>query len=510
LQAAVALHAAEDDIALEYGCQLGATTALLAARCRQVIGVDLARSLDVTTVRGTSSRSHATAAEAGLPPNVRLEVLDLFDILALQAACPEPISLIVIDISSVLGADMPLAALALCRQLERLFAPSLRAVVIKSKAVARLERSLITGAALLAAGRGAPPDPAQNRNGSDQNKTGLDQSNNGSQLAQNRTEAVPGAPSLPSKAMPWRVVGTLGVSEYRAAALRLLEIDLPLPARVLEIGCHMGTTTAIIDRRARELGGGSAIGVDVSDSIIDRARALHPTVSFLEADAWDVTAIQEVGRGASLLLLDVGGVSSAHAELDAVALISQLRSALPLLRAVVVKSHCVRSLAIQLRPWRNIRGLGPRQAAEQGAAAAAAAAKLEKEEAASNGEGPGEAHTLAIQLQPWRNIPGVVARQAAGQGAAAATAAAAKLEKEEAASNGEGPGKAHPLAIQLRPWRNVGAEGARQAAEQGAAAAAAAAIKRMEGKDAAVLKGGGWGSLTLGLIGYTRGMWGRK
>ena len=122
------------------------------------------------------------------------------------------------------------------------------------------------------------------------------------------------------------------------------------------------------------------VGVDVSASIVDRARALHPQVTAFEvADAWDLAALQRVARrhlavppaslgaasdpysvdmdgqgegmaGPELLLLDVGGLSGAHGELDTLALIRSLASAFsPTLNAIVVKSLCLRTIALQFQ-----------------------------------------------------------------------------------------------------------------------------------------------------------------
>jgi len=47
---------------------------------------------------------------------------------------------------------------------------------------------------------------------------------------------------------------------------------------VLEIGCHFGTSTSIL---ARAVGSsGSAVGVDIGDSIIGQAKQRHPDVEF--------------------------------------------------------------------------------------------------------------------------------------------------------------------------------------------------------------------------------------
>ena len=82
------------------------------------------------------------------------------------------------------------------------------------------------------------------------------------------------------------------------------------------------------------------------------------------ADAWDLAGLQRVTRrhlapghtgaadeaGPEMILLDVGGLSGAHGELDTLALIRALCSTFsPTLKAVVVKSHCLRTIALQFR-----------------------------------------------------------------------------------------------------------------------------------------------------------------
>eukprot|EP00966_Prymnesium_polylepis_P191222 4432013-Prymnesium_polylepis.1 len=62
------------------------------------------------------------------------------------------------------------------------------------------------------------------------------------------------------------VVATVGVAEYRRAALQLLEAG----GSALEIGSHTGTSTAMLHDAAAARGG-RCVGVDVSESIIKRA-----------------------------------------------------------------------------------------------------------------------------------------------------------------------------------------------------------------------------------------------
>ena len=54
-------------------------------------------------------------------------------------------------------------------------------------------------------------------------------------------------------------------------------------------------------------------------------------------------------------MLDVGGLSGANGFLDAISLLRQLCATMgPALRAIVIKSTCVRAVAMQLRPVREL------------------------------------------------------------------------------------------------------------------------------------------------------------
>ena len=100
----------------------------------------------------------------------------------------------------------------------------------------------------------------------------------------------------------------------------------------------------------------------MSGSIVKRAEKLHPqhsNLNFEVGDAWSVLGLQKAcremvsdggGAGPQLLCVDVGGLSGAHGELDLLALLQQLASTFgDSLEAIVVKSHCLRSTAMQLR-----------------------------------------------------------------------------------------------------------------------------------------------------------------
>jgi hypothetical protein len=87
-----------DDSILEIGCEWGTTTALLAARCKVVIGTDVSR---VCIERARQSH-----------PGVRFEVLDAFDVRA-ALDLHEPFSKIYVDLSGFSGYRALLDVIAL-------------------------------------------------------------------------------------------------------------------------------------------------------------------------------------------------------------------------------------------------------------------------------------------------------------------------------------------------------------------------------------------------------------
>ena len=103
--------------------------------------------------------------------------------------------------------------------------------------------------------------------------------------------------------------------------------------------------------------------MDVSASIVERGRRRYGGAVRLDvADAWDGDSLDAAIERSSgwrerfgsacpeLICVDVGGLSGASGALDALALLRQLASRYrSSLKAVVIKSSCVRSLATSLR-----------------------------------------------------------------------------------------------------------------------------------------------------------------
>ena len=317
-QAVIATILDSSDVVLEIGCQLNSLTRLMSERASAVVGVDLDRKAPTTSELRSNGfyRKHSDPAELGLS-NVAFHLMDTWDLqILLEAVRAGPhaaVSIVVVDMTVVLGNDLVLEVLALLRALHRLLSP--RALVVKSRALAGLQHRL-------------RPAPA----------------------------ACPLSADLQRRVL---LIAADLVHDYRCAALSRLHLLKPGES-ALEIGCHVGASTALLDQAIAARGGGRCVGVDVSDAIIGRARALHPNVLFEVADAWDaaslVSSLERCGVGPpSLLLLDVGGLSGSSGTLDALALMRVLCALFhSSLRVLVIKSSCMRTLAMQLRPTREV------------------------------------------------------------------------------------------------------------------------------------------------------------
>ena len=107
-----------EDVILELGCEWGTTTALLAARCREVVGTDV---------------SHECVGRARqMHPGLRFEVLDAFDVrAALEIGLP--FTKVYLDLSGFSGYRSLLDVIALLTMYATVLRPE--AIVIKSGAL---------------------------------------------------------------------------------------------------------------------------------------------------------------------------------------------------------------------------------------------------------------------------------------------------------------------------------------------------------------------------------------
>ncbi len=146
------------------------------------------------------------------------------------------------------------------------------------------------------------------------------------------------------------IVATVGVQEYRST--------IPGTVRpndfVLEVGCHCGTTTALLHKHAAH-----CMGVDVGNKIIAQAQQRYPYIDFRVGNAWKTgqllrflqdykaTTKNKTIQGFDVIYVDVGGLSGSDGLLEAIQLVSSLGYALEP-RCIVIKSLCMQRLSTKL------------------------------------------------------------------------------------------------------------------------------------------------------------------
>ena len=191
---------------------------------------------------------------------------------------------VVVDAAALLGFDLPLDTLALCEGLRRR-QETPPTILVRSSALATLSGRLCAGDDLERIARILRMH--------DERPT-LD-----------NTRIYETQPVI---------VGARGVREYR----NCIETVVRPGDRVLELGCHFGTTTAMLANAASY-----AMGVDVGTSIIASAKEQHPTIDFMVGDAWGVSGLARLGPW-DAVFVDVGGLSGADGTLDALAIARSL------------------------------------------------------------------------------------------------------------------------------------------------------------------------------------------
>lgn len=167
--------------------------------------------------------------------------------------------------------------------------------------------------------------------------------------------------------LPCQVVAAVGVPEYRDTIPHTVRAG----DAVLEIGCHLGTSTALIHEAASMdgddgRGKGYCIGIDIGAKIIRGAQTRHSHIYFEEGDAWRTAALLRIQQtflqqqtsqalinprtGFDVVYVDVGGLSGQDGIIESLSLISALANALEP-RCIVIKSVCMRRLSSTLVPY---------------------------------------------------------------------------------------------------------------------------------------------------------------
>jgi len=162
-------------------------------------------------------------------------------------------------------------------------------------------------------------------------------------------------------------VAVVGVEEYR----RTIPYVVKRGDNIVELGCHSGTTTALVHNAAKlvrnedEKPEGYCIGLDIGPKIIEQAKREHPDVHFVVGDAWKTLDLLRVKNkaypescsdefdGFDVVYADIGGLSGPDGVLDSLSLLDGLGNALEP-RCIVIKSLCMMRLASSLRSYSDI------------------------------------------------------------------------------------------------------------------------------------------------------------
>lgn len=245
-----------------------------------------------------------------------IESLEQWRRVLLQAS--DTYDVLVLDLNNIVGNDLDLSAFAILKEFDAVF-PTYRVVIVKSLSLNQWAARLVH--------------------------------------AQSWVDNVGQHDDIP----PPHIVGTVGVREYRNT--------IPCTVRpgdaVLEVGCHLGTSTILLEEGARATGHGYALGVDVSSNIIEGAKARYPDVTFAVGNAWKTAVLLRIQRehcedktptriGFDVCYIDVGGLSGSDGLLEALSLLSAIMNALEP-RSIVIKSLCIRRLCSRLVPFWKIR-----------------------------------------------------------------------------------------------------------------------------------------------------------
>ena len=232
---------------------------------------------------------------------------------------PPNFDIVSIDLGHMIGNDLYLSTLSLANDILSMATP--RVMLVKSQSLASLSRRLIPAQHVL------------------EGHALLDQHDK----------------NVGSKNTKPYILASVGVEEYR----RLIPTTVKKGDVVLEVGCHFGRSTHLLNEAAAtsQLEGGYCIGVDIGPKIIKNAQSQYPSITFAVADAWktlDLLKLRKDGvMGYDIVYADIGGLSGAHGTLESLSLLDSLANALEP-RCIVIKSLCMKRLASRLRSFRSI------------------------------------------------------------------------------------------------------------------------------------------------------------
>lgn len=283
----------DQDTVLEIGCRTGATSALISSKSKQVIGTHHVKSI-INRAREKY-------------PQVRFEVLDGFSAPAALELVGGPPDVVYLNTSQIFGYDSLLDVICLLNMYRTVLKP--RVIVAKSKALKAFVARCFAW------------DPS--------------------------AEGIERA----RKSQAWhgtKFIGARGVEEFRATIPVWVDED----DVVLEIGCEWGTTTRLIAPSSR-----SVIGTDISSKCIEKAKRLHPSITFSVLDGFDVLSALHLGEDFSKVYIDISGLSGYRSLLDVISLLTAYETVLGP-DAIVIKSGSLKRFAEKYITWSSLRSRG--------------------------------------------------------------------------------------------------------------------------------------------------------
>jgi len=245
------------DTVLDVGCKDGALTSLIAAICKQVIGID--------------HTEDAIKMARKLYPELRFELVDGFDASTVQGLGNMTYDAIFINMPQLAGYSSLLDTICLLNMYASVFKPPV--VVVRNKNL----KSLVA--------RCSAWDPS--------------------------LKGLEAAKEL-QRSKSTKFIGTRGVEEFRASIDTWVS-DLD---NVLEIGCEWGTTTELIAPKAKYV-----IGTDISLKCIERARQMRPNIKFEVLDGFNAIDALNFGTRFEKVYIDISGLSGYRSLLDVISLL---------------------------------------------------------------------------------------------------------------------------------------------------------------------------------------------
>ena len=298
------------DSVVEIGSQLRDVSQTILQHCHQALFLDVQRKFPKGEEHRTKAMRRPGDEDSLDPEKATFCELAHLDDWRRVLQPDQEYAALVLDVNAVVGNDLELTTLSIVREFVSMF-PSCRTVVVKSMTLGRWATQLVHA---------------------------------------QRWIRQPGRSGR-------SVIATVGVEEYRSTIPTVVHDG----DAVLEIGCHLGTTTALLRDATPN---GYTIGVDVGPRIIRGAKMRYSDVPFYVGDAWKTAELLRIQQGFligtndrlysrtvgfDVVYIDVGGLSGNDGLFEALALLSSISNALEP-RCIVIKSQCVRRLSSTLVP----------------------------------------------------------------------------------------------------------------------------------------------------------------